>query len=87
MGISKQLIEECWNGQPVRQLGISVSRLSRGEELQLSLWDASFREKQERLDQAVDRIRSAYGERSITRGTFANSSAAPIQEVSTTEII
>lgn len=78
-GISKQLIEECWNGQPVRQLGISVSRLSRGEELQLSLWDASFREKQERLDQAVDRIRSAYGERSITRGTFANSSAAPIQ--------
>lgn len=77
--VAKELIEECWNGLPIRQVGVGLAHFSKGDEIQLSIWDASVGEKQEDLDRTVDRIRSTFGERSIIRGTFANSPADPIQ--------
>lgn len=73
------LVEEMWRKEPVRAMSISVSDLSGGDSLQLSMFDGGNREKAEALDRAVDTIRARYGTRSIFRGTFANGSVDPVQ--------
>ena len=63
-----RLFDECWRGEPLRQLGVSVSNLSRQEEsVQLSLFDSGVTEKNQKLDEAVDKIRERFGEEAITR--------------------
>ena len=73
------LVEEMWRKEPVRAMSISVSDLSGGDSLQLSMFDGGNREKAEALDRAVDTIRDMYGTRSIFRGTFAIGSVDPVQ--------
>ena len=68
-----------WRKEPVRAMSISVSDLSGGDSLQLSMFDGVDREKAEALDRAVDTIRDMYGTRSIFRVTFANGSVDPVQ--------
>lgn len=75
-----RLFDECWKGEPLRLLGVSVSNLSREEEcVQLSLFDDETSEKNQKLDEAVDKIRERFGEDAITRGVFTNSEYKPIQ--------
>lgn len=77
--ISKKLINEMWKGEPIRALSISVSELIGKEQVQLSMFDSKDKEKNERLDKAVDEIRKTFGERSIFRGRFANTEIDPVQ--------
>ena len=60
-------------------MSVSLSNLSDGENIQLSLFDSKDKEQKEALDKAVDRIREVFGTKSIFRGTFANGSVEPIQ--------
>ena len=76
---ARGLVDEMWGKEPVRAMSISVSDLSGGDSLQLSMFDGVDREKAEALDRAVDTIRDMYGTRSIFRGTFANGSVDPVQ--------
>ena len=76
---ARGLVDEMWRKEPVRAMSISVSDLSGGDSLQLSMFDGVDREKAEALDRAVDTIRDMYGTRSIFRGTFANGSVDPVQ--------
>ena len=76
---ARGLVDEMWGKEPVRAMSISVSDLSGGDSLQLSMFDGGNREKAEALDRAVDTIRARYGTRSIFRGTFANGSVDPVQ--------
>lgn len=73
------LFRELWNGEPVRLLGIRTSKLVDDEapeqmdlfEFQQTLeMHTSRKEKQNKLDKALDRIRNKYGEDAVTRGTF-----------------
>ena len=75
----KQLIREMWKGEPVRAMSISVAELTCDEHVQLSIFDRKEREKAEHLDRTVDEIRNMFGDRSIFRGTFANSDTEPMQ--------
>ena len=77
--IAKQLIDQCWKGEPLRQIGVSVSKFADEEEVQMSLFDRVDQEKQEQLEQTVDQIRGKYGDRSIIRASFANTGLEPIQ--------
>lgn len=77
--IARQLIDQCWRGEPLRKIGVSVSKFAGEEEVQMSLFDRVDQEKQEQLEQAVDEIRSRYGDRSIIRASFANTGIEPIQ--------
>ena len=77
--VARGLVDEMWRKEPVRAMSISVSDLSGGDSLQLSMFDGGNREKAEALDRAVDTIRARYGTRSIFRGTFANGSVDPVQ--------
>ena len=77
--ISKKLIDEMWKGEPIRAMSISVSELISEDQIQLSMFDSKYKEKNEKLDKAVEEIRKTFGERSIFRGRFANTEIDPVQ--------
>ncbi|MDR1796599.1 MAG: DNA polymerase IV [Clostridiales Family XIII bacterium] len=72
------LFDEMWKGEAVRQLGVHLGSLAPEAYRQASLFDRDDEEKLKRVDAAVDRIRKAYGDYAITRGTFVNTELDPI---------
>lgn len=74
-----ELFDQCWKGEPLRHLGVSVSEFSGAGDCQLCLFDLASRAKDQKIDRIVDAIRRKYGDRAIMRGTFANSGTAPLQ--------
>lgn len=69
-----RLFRELWNNEPIRLLGIRATKLCASDEpVQLSLFDLSANadtEKYQKLDKALDRIRSRYGADSVVRGSL-----------------
>ncbi len=74
-----QLFRECWQGQPLRQMGVGVGGFQRNFCRQVSFWDGKGREKEERLDCAMDQIRERYGEGSVMRARFADGARKPLE--------
>ncbi len=88
-----KLFEELWNGEPIRLLGVRTSKLaSETEPVQLNLFDygapaigsagktfraASDRDRQQRLDKALDGLRGKYGKDIIKRGSLMDSPSTP----------
>lgn len=63
--------DECWNGQPIRHIGIHTSKLSDDPSVrQLNLFDMNRYEKLIKMDRAVDCIRRRYGDDSVMRAAF-----------------
>lgn len=68
--ISKELLAEMWKSRvPLRLIGISLTQLHRGDEVQMSLFHDEKKEKARKLDQTLDRIRNRYGLDMIKRGS------------------
>lgn len=74
-----QLFHELWIGQPIRLLGIRTSKLvGEAEPEQMNIFDyqeeleldVPKREKQEKLDKALDKIRKKFGDDAIVRGSL-----------------
>ncbi|XCH82773.1 MAG: hypothetical protein WHF41_02285 [Dehalobacter restrictus] len=72
-----ELFDELWQGQPIRHLGVRVSKLSTNDFVQLSLFQKAV-EKQSSLDRIVDNIRSRFGPRSIIRSSFPHNALSPM---------
>ena len=88
-----KLFEELWNGEPIRLLGVRTSKLaSETEPVQLNLFDygapatgsvgktfraAPDRDRQQRLDKALDGLRGKYGKDIIKRGSLMDSPSTP----------
>lgn len=73
-----RLFDELWNGEPVRLLGIRVSKLlPNTEPTQMSLFDYKEQtpenEKHKKLDAALDSLRNKYGKNIIKRGSLLDS--------------
>ena len=71
-----QLFDQLWDGTPIRLLGLRTTKLvEENAPIQLSLFDymAPVSEKQQKLDAALDSIRSRFGKDSIKRGSLLNS--------------
>ena len=77
--IASRLAFEMWRGEPIRAMSISLSKFAAPGQTQLCMFDIAEKEREECLDKTVDNIRKTFGERSIIRGTFANSEINPIQ--------
>ncbi len=77
--VGKQLLDEAWNGKPIRHLAIRVADLTDTAYYQLNLLDGNQIEKKRKLDQTIDQLRNRYGQSSVFRGTFTNSPIAPIK--------
>lgn len=60
-----RLLDQHWDGQPVRKVGVSLGGLTKGEALQLTLFDDRARKLA--LEQAADRIKNKYGDDAILR--------------------
>lgn len=69
---SCRLFDELWDGTPIRLLGIQTSRISeQGGYRQLTLFEEeSDHEKLEKLDQAMDQIRTRFGQNAVMRASF-----------------
>ena len=70
--IAKELLEQLYKGEYIRLIGVQVSELSGKDESQLSLFDTDVNEKQEKIDEALDKIKQKYGYETITRAGNLN---------------
>ena len=64
-----ELFKELWNGSPIRLLGIRTSKLSSTPAKQMSLFDNMPDEKHQKLDKALEMIRSKYGDNAVIQGS------------------
>lgn len=63
--------DECWNGEPMRHIGIHTSKIREDDSnRQLDLFTMNRYEKLMKLDRAVDCIRRRYGDDSVMRAAF-----------------
>ena len=76
-GAACRLFDEMWDGmpsaggRPIRHLGVHTGRVTKDESGRLlSLFDDTDYEKLEKMDRAVDSIRSKYGADAIRRASF-----------------
>lgn len=70
----KRLFDAAWNKKdPIRHLGVRVSRLAPKNFYQYSLFDQENFEKGRALDQTIDALRLRFGNHSITRACFIHS--------------
>lgn len=60
-----RLFDECWDGSPIRLLGVSTSKITRESQHQINLFDHEKIEKQQKLDSALKTIRNRFGERAV----------------------
>ena len=65
-----RLLSEFWDGKPIRLLNFYASRISEEEGRQMSLFDTTDYEKQEKADAAMDAIREKFGAGAIKRAAF-----------------
>ncbi len=70
---ARELLDEMYkNNVPIRLVGVRVDKLEDKDKGQLSLFDNKLNEKQKKIDDTIDLLRSKYGYRSITRATDLN---------------
>lgn len=67
---ARQLFAESWDHTPIRLLGVSTSKASNESYEQYNLFDQDKFERLSKLNSAIDRIRSKYGDDSIKRACF-----------------
>ncbi|MDR6224877.1 DNA polymerase IV [Desmospora profundinema] len=60
---ASSLLDQHWNHQPVRLVGITLSNLETDEGIQLNLFEE--RDKERRLAETMDQIRDKYGTNSL----------------------
>ena len=73
--LCKALFSELWDGRmPLRLLGVTLSEVTDGETVQLSLFPDAQREKSRRLDRTVDELRGRFGSDAIVRGGVTEAS-------------
>lgn len=73
-----RLFDELWDGSPIRLLGIRAEKVGDTVARQLSIFDRTDYEKLERLDAALDAIRTRHGKDSVMRASFLNSPFDPV---------
>ena len=68
--ISKKLMSELWNGESIRLVGISLSKLSNNLNYQLSMFEnIEIHESNKALDQTLDKLKDLYGSNIIDKAS------------------
>ena len=63
------LFKEIWKREPIRLIGIQLSKINLGECQQISLFEDTSK-KDKALDKVIDEIREKYGDKAIVRTVF-----------------
>lgn len=69
---ASKILNNRWNGKPLRQLGVRATNLTKESARQLNLFDYNHYVQRIKLDATVDEIRCKFGDDSIKRGCFLN---------------
>lgn len=69
---AKQILKEMFQGESIRLIGIKVDKLTTKERQQISLFDTPRNEKQQKLDQTLDKLKEKYGYDAVTRAGKMN---------------
>lgn len=72
-----ELFDAAWDHSPIRLLGVSTSKATAESYEQYNIFDMKRNEKLAKLNSAVDKIRTRYGEDSIKRACFVESEEMP----------
>lgn len=67
---ASNLLDEMWEQQPIRLIGVSTSHVTDTASRQVSMFDTPQDMQLSKLNAAVDKIRRKYGEDSIKRARF-----------------
>ncbi len=72
--ISKKLFSELWDKRtPLRLIGISLTQITAEDNAQLSFFPTESREKERKIDKAMDAIRNRFGSETVVRASNYNS--------------
>lgn len=73
--IARRLLREVWHNEPLRLIGIALTDVTFEHYEQMTLFDeeTTDHERDEKLDKAVDALRSRFGSDVLKRGTVVNS--------------
>lgn len=66
----RDTFNEMWTGEPIRQIGVIVGKLSPNNYHQTNLFNEKELEKKRKLDSVIDDLRKKHGKYSIQRSTF-----------------
>lgn len=69
--VSKELLDETWNGESIRLIGIRLDNLSEKSTYQISLFeDIENHEKDTKLDSVMDSLKTKYGSKIINKASL-----------------
>jgi len=64
---AKEVLNEMYNGEAIRLVGVRVDNLENKDEVQISLFSDESEQKQEKIDTVLDSLKEKFGYNSITR--------------------
>ncbi len=73
-----KLLDNIWTGNSIRQIGIRTSDITTDSRYQYNMFDTRDYKKEKDLDNAIDKMRNKYGNKSISRACFINSIYKPM---------
>lgn len=65
--IAKELLEELYTGNSIRLIGARVEGLCEQDQLQMSIFDLSKNDKQQKIDKVLDNLKDKYGYEKIKK--------------------
>lgn len=68
--VAKDIVDEMYKGEFIRLVGVRTDDLCDKKQMQLSIFDNTSSEKQEKLDKSLDMLKEKYGYDLIKRGTI-----------------
>lgn len=75
--IACQLLDELWQGQPLRHLGVRVGELCQNDFFQPAFFVRDLA-KERKVDQTIDEIRQRFGAQAIMRSSYLHSGLRPL---------
>nr|WP_248484791.1 DNA polymerase IV [Tepidibacter aestuarii] len=76
--VVKQIFNEMWKRETIRQLGVRVTDISQNIYYQKTFFDEENKEKNKQIDKAMDGIRQKFGSKSVVRASFLHSGIKPL---------
>lgn len=76
--VAKQLFEVVWDGRtPLRLMRVALTNIDRSKEEQVALFVDENKERQRKMDRAMDQIRDKFGKSVVQRGATLNLTDRP----------
>ena len=70
--IAKEILDEMWNNESVRLIGIRLDKLVDNINYQASLFETEERIEESKIDVTIDNLKQKYGNKIITKASLKN---------------